>query len=440
MTFLYIEHKQSREISKAVWLPAIWLLYSGSKGLGIYFNINATMEAGSPPDRYFLLTLGIIGIFILQKKSHPWLSTLKKNRPLISIIVYMLISVTWSRVPGISLRRWSKEAIAIIIALLIISEKNYIESFSSAFRKTIYIALPFSLMLIKYFPEYGIQYGISSGELMWVGIAGQKNGLALICCFAIIFLLWFLWRDIPKWKISSTKVRTFIDISMIFLAVYLMMGPRRTFTYSSTSFLVLLIGVLSIFIFKTMVIKKSKINSNLISLILLIIIIIGIFMPFTGKIPIRQVPEIVGRDETLTGRIRIWNALTPYAYKKFVLGYGFGGFWTTSLAKQISISAHNGYLDTILNLGLVGLLFFSFFLISSAKRSSELVVSVWDESILVLSMIFMLSVHNISEATLSYVEAFPTSLIVLSSFLINEKYFLRQNNSRILERGSYGLQ
>ena len=415
---LYIDDKQFKGIGPAKWIPALWLLYSGSKGLGYWFNVRTTIEAGNPIDRYFLLSLGVLGFFILSKRRFSWNEALKKNHILSLIILYMLISTVWSRVPGISFRRWGREVIALIIGCLITSEKYPIRALLSAFRKVIFIALPYSLLLIKYYPQYGRDYHIHTGELMWLGIAGQKNGLALICSFSAIFLIWSLSKDLSQWKALTKRIPILIDLSMLILSVYLMMGPRRTFKYSSTSFIALLIGLIFIIVLRISMEKKTKIRAELI-IIATMIILIGTFMPFTGKIPIKGIPELLGRDSTLTGRTQIWNALVPYAQKRLILGHGFGGFWTTSLREQIAITSHNGYLDTILNLGLIGLIIFSFFLISLVSKCYKLTNNAWDITLLFLSMIFMFLIHNIAEASLGYLESFPSSLIVLFSFIIH---------------------
>lgn len=384
------------------------------------------MEEGSAPDRAFLLILGALGLFILSSRHFAWRQTLKKNYFIVLIVFYMLISTVWSTMPAISLRRWGREMIALIIAFLLLSERSPLRALISVIFRVIYLALPYSLLLIKYYGEYGWQYDRFSGELMWVGIAGQKNGLALICSFSAIFLIWSLWRDLSQWNLLSSKTPIFINLLMLILSIYLMMGPKTSFRYSSTSFLCLLIGIISIILLKTSINKRIK---NKIIILAIIIILLGTLMPFLGKFPIKGIPEILGRDSTLTGRTQIWRALVPYAQKKLIFGHGFGGFWTTSLVEQISISSHNGYLDTILHLGLIGLIGFSIFLVSFILKCYKLMGSAWDITILFISIIFMFLIHNISETSLGHLSSFPSSLIILSFFVINDAESNITNNS-----------
>jgi exopolysaccharide production protein ExoQ len=72
--------------------------------------------------------------------------------------------------------------------------------------------------------------------------------------------------------------------------------------------------------------------------------------------------ELLGRDATLTGRTELWDLLLAAVGERPWLGYGYGAFWeTTATSRAIweSIqwnpgSAHNGYVELLLGLGVVG--------------------------------------------------------------------------------------
>lgn len=73
---------------------------------------------------------------------------------------------------------------------------------------------------------------------------------------------------------------------------------------------------------------------------------------------------LLGRQEeagTLTGRIPLWIELSKYVQARPITGYGYGSFWTVARMRQIADSqgwqiahAHSAYLETVLNVGLVG--------------------------------------------------------------------------------------
>ncbi len=325
----------------------------------------------------------------------------------------MLISISWSNIPGISFRRWMREVITLIMVFLVASETNPAKAVITAFRRAIYFYLPFSILVINYFPHYGRDYGRWSGELMWTGLANQKNGLAEFCIFAAIFLIWSNWEKISNWKSLESKIPVYVDIFMFLLAIYLLMGPNRTLTYSVTSTISLLVGIAIMIVLSISMNKGVSINKNLVIFFMILIIFVGATMPFNPLVPIDKVATTFDREETLTGRTQIWATLAPYAYKKMLFGYGQGGFWTTAMRELTSSHAHNGYLDTILSLGVVGLTLFSIMFIYLARKVLNLQALYPHLAILLISILFMVLVHNIAESGFGSFSGFPNSLIIL---------------------------
>jgi len=71
----------------------------------------------------------------------------------------------------------------------------------------------------------------------------------------------------------------------------------------------------------------------------------------------------VQATENLTGRIPLWEALIEQVWQHPWLGVGFAAFWSPlhiaelgSIALMGRDSAHNGYLEELLNTGVVGLI------------------------------------------------------------------------------------
>jgi O-antigen ligase len=70
--------------------------------------------------------------------------------------------------------------------------------------------------------------------------------------------------------------------------------------------------------------------------------------------------DALGKDATLTNRTLIWDSVWQLMMAKQPLGYGYGAFWEGSSTGQTLAlfwniaHAHNGYLDLLLDLGIVG--------------------------------------------------------------------------------------
>lgn len=74
--------------------------------------------------------------------------------------------------------------------------------------------------------------------------------------------------------------------------------------------------------------------------------------------------QLVGRDATLTGRAPLWGMLMRAVAERPIAGFGYQAFWIpeAGLAEQVAAgvgwtvpTAHNGWIEVLLSLGVVGL-------------------------------------------------------------------------------------
>jgi len=88
--------------------------------------------------------------------------------------------------------------------------------------------------------------------------------------------------------------------------------------------------------------------------------------------------DVVGRDLTLGGRARMWDAIVTVWGAEPALGYGWGSAFSPQSTSAVEIasvmgwvvpSAHSGYLSVLLQLGVVGLAVFAVFVLQTAGRA-----------------------------------------------------------------------
>ena len=130
----------------------------------------------------------------------------------------------------------------------------------------------------------------------------------------------------------------------------------------------------------------------------------------------------LGRDETLTGRTKTWAELVPVVKSEPLLGFGFGSFWTTSRREFYEMSnAHNGYLDTLLDLGAVGLiLYVVWFLICTRRFQRALAVDFGWASLGICFLVMELA-YNISESALPSPAGQVMTVLILISFEMSRR-------------------
>ncbi len=94
-----------------------------------------------------------------------------------------------------------------------------------------------------------------------------------------------------------------------------------------------------------------------------------------------EIPQAIGKDFTLSGRTLHWESMWEEIGRHWLLGTGYAGFWNPeSIGMEIlheefvwlPNQAHNGYLDVLNELGLVGLFLFGMLIVRYFVRASRL--------------------------------------------------------------------
>ncbi|MEW6187421.1 MAG: O-antigen ligase family protein [Thermodesulfobacteriota bacterium] len=422
---LWLERKQGPEVSILSWIPTIYMLYVASKPLAVWFGAGGDdSDVGSPLDRNFLFILLCVGLLILIKRRFNWPKALKENYEVLLLLGFMFISISWSDIPFTSIKRWSRELIAVIMAFLLLTESDPRQAMQSILRRTIYILIPFSYILIHYYPHLGRMYGRWSGAQMWVGVTMQKNGLGRLCFFAAFFIIWTLirrWRGRDTFKV---KGQTRAEILVLIITMYLFFGLGTAGSSASgqLTFFVGLIGLLGL-----MILDKFKVQIGVVPLMVVIIavIIFGTYSLFERGSTLgsfSSVTNTYNRDETLTGRTEIWEVTLPIAMQRPFVGFGVGGFWTEEYRNTLKHSdPHSGYLGTLLDFGFVGLLVFSVFLLISCGKAQKVMTEDFDWGSLWFCILLMVVFHNMVETSLNTLANHSMGLILFLTVAIPKK-------------------
>jgi O-antigen ligase len=353
-----------------------------------------------------------IAFLLLIRRKFGWARAIKENAWVIALVVFMLASIFWSDIPFISFKRWTKEFLAILMAFFVISEPFPRQAMESIFRRTIYILIPFSLFLIKYYPKFGVNYSWSGGK-MWIGVTLHKNRLGQLCLIAAFFLIWSLVR---RWQGRNPSVmwyQTHLEIFILLLVLYLMRGPGGV--YSASAIAALAIGLLIYFGCSFAQKSKKIMGSRTVIIIVAAIILLGIVSVFNKGSIVSKFAPVLGRDETLTDRTQIWASLVSVVMQRPILGRGIG-FWRPRTRDLYQISeGHSGYLDGLLELGFVGILLISMFFFSSARKAQNVLSHDFDWGILWICYLIMALLHNITESSISSLASFFTTVVLFLS-------------------------
>jgi O-antigen ligase len=193
----------------------------------------------------------------------------------------------------------------------------------------------------------GSQWG---GESEYSGITLGKNELGYVC---FIMGFFFVRHGLAVWKMEKSKARrNQLLETAFFLWMIAWLFQKAN---SATSLGVFMLGLLIMYL-----LSRPWMNKRLIGTYAIGIVATGFLLESTLGIW-ELLAGLMGRKADLTGRVDIWNTVLQLQTSP-VFGTGFESFWLGERIEKIwrifwwkPNQAHNGYLETYLDLGLVGL-------------------------------------------------------------------------------------
>jgi exopolysaccharide production protein ExoQ len=400
----YLDRDKSLRTSTALWLPVIWLWIIGSRPVSLWLGVNAaTSESasqameGSPVDASVfagLLGIGIIALIGCKSRTR---ACLKASWPVLIYFAYCFLSILWSPYPDIALKRWTKDAGDLTMALIVATEAEPRAALRRLFSRVGFILLPASVLLIRY-SDLGRGYD-PDGNVMVTGVTTNKNTLGLITFVVSLGTLWSI-RALLRAKKQPNRRRHLLaqGTLLVFGLVVLMMANSATSTacFGLGAMLILATGLPSI-----------GRHPSRVHILVITIMLLGALTMLLGVGG--SVVHALGRKTDLTGRTDIWKAVIPLCPNPLI-GAGFESFWIGPAVAKLwrSLSGwfgvqglntpHNGYIEVYLNLGWLGLGLLAMIFINGYR--SACAAFRFDPEIASLSLGFLATaaIYSITEA------------------------------------------
>lgn len=348
--------RQKQDVTGALWVPLVWMLIICSRQPSEWLNTFGfqsgaiTLEEGSPFDASVYFSLILAGAYILKKR-HTQLSEIIRNNQWLTIFfVYCFLAIFWSDFPFVAFKRWIKVLGHPIMALIVLTEPNPVQALTSLMKRCAYVIVPVSILFLKYYPEYGRAFDVWSGAAINTGITLNKNALGADCLILGFFFFWYL-LQIRAGEPSRQRRYEFLLAGGFLLMIWWLLSRA----HSSTSLVSLFIAILIVLVLGLRFVDKRFIGTYLVIGALGLILAEWAFGIYANAI------QLLGKDATLTDRTLLWADLLKVEINP-ILGAGFESFWLGDRFREFAASrwwapnqAHNGYLETYLNLGMVGL-------------------------------------------------------------------------------------
>jgi len=371
-----------------------------SRQLSFWINVGGSGQSsnleGSPINVAFNGGLFLASILVLRRRGFSWGRFSSANKALVLLFTFFLSSMLWSFFPVPTLKRVIQEFGCVLTGLIILTEKDPTASLQVVFARVSYVLFPLSVVFMRYFPEIGRQISLVSGTHMLCGVTGHKNSLGEMTMVFCLVLLWDLMETRNHETVLHKKTESWTRLISLGIGLYLLV-----ICDSATALMCFLIGLVLLFAGKRLArIKNAR------QVIMFGVLSIGCLLAFEQVFEISsRIPVALGRDTTLTGRLDIWRVIMK-KNTGYLVGAGFRGFWETSEGLSISrelgtnrlITAHNGYLETYLNGGLVALFLLGAFIWSTGLNATRKLVK--GEPIGRLAVLFwpIAVIYNMSES------------------------------------------
>jgi exopolysaccharide production protein ExoQ len=343
---------------------------------------------GRPETRIFWPAMAAISVLLtVQSRSRLILPP-----HIICLLVYLAFagaSVLWAFSPERSFIRYLQQVMIVTsIALPAMLAARTVDMM-----RALFLCLAFALILNVFFVLRGdstiVMENFKLVNIGYQGYFSTKNQLGE--CASVAFLLSIHEILQRGWRRALGIIVNFIAILLVFLS------------HSKTAFGLALICPLLAWL--TLLLKKVTRLSP--AIILLTIPLCYALLSIISKYSIiSRVSYMLYNDSTLTGRTIIWDFARDEIARRPLFGWGYQSFWLVPDSPsfegpgwvKMMPNAHNGYYDTMLEMGYAGLAFLLVFIIATLHSIGRVADRDPTRARLVLSLALFFILYNFFES------------------------------------------
>lgn len=404
----YRDAGERASVSAGSWIVVVWAAIYGSRSVTEWFSHardspsrQSSLDEGNPVEALVSLFLITVGVAILFRRRIRLSSVFRENIWLVVFYLFWLMSVTWSDYPIITLKRLFKDLGNVVMVLVVLTDNGPIDAIKAVCTRVAYLCIPLSVILIRYYPDWGRAYvGYDQSELMWVGVATHKNTLGVLAFIGALFLLWDLLDNREtKWKAVNKGIygSRVLVLLMCWYLLVIANSATSLFCAALGSTMLIILGLPSVKGRPGIVEAFGLASAVLIAILDSVVNVKQLF-----------VQDVLGRDMTLTTRTEVWPLLFA-SQENPLVGAGFNSFWAgerlTRLFEDFGgiIQAHNGYLETYLNGGFIGVVLLVGLLLAAYARIRKKLALGAPEGRIKFILLILAIIYNNSEASFNKV-------------------------------------
>jgi O-antigen ligase len=308
------------------------------------------------------LMMASVGLALHIVNKDRALSTWARAWPLGALLLLVVLSILWSSVPDIALRRVVKQLFLIAVVAGIVmgaTSPRQIVGFTVLVTGAL-MAMNCAAVLLFHGAATG-PAGEFKGFLDHKNTAGQ---------FAMVTI--FVWFAAARWS-SGIWLKAGLYCGTLVWFLFLLGTDART------SILATIAAIVAVVILRHCI--RWPAAGIIFGLSMLFLFLCGVFALISFNISFSDlIASIEGRRTTFSGRGMVWQIAYNAFLEHKVLGTGYGSLWDVGGLPAVQVytdlhpttfllglsQAHNGYFDILATLGLVGAVVFFVFLANFA--------------------------------------------------------------------------
>ncbi len=306
---------------------------------------------------------------------------------LFAFLAYAGASVLWAFKPEFSSLRFVQEAILITSVVL----PTLLATRTADLMRCVFLCFALAVIVNFFFvlDQTPMIFGVQDGRVGYIGYFVFKGLLGE--CAAVAMLLALHETLYPGW-------RRIFGVIIIGLSIYLIFQSDSKGSLGIALLAPLLAG------FTSLIRKKMRVSPAIV-LLSLAAFYFGL-SSLVGDL-INRISWNMYGNYTLSGRTLIWDFVNYEIARAPLLGWGYGSFWLIGPDAPSIVEApgwiknmpcgHSGYLDTIVEMGYVGLVFLIIFILTTLRAIGQVVDRDPTRGWFLLSIAFYVILTNIIE-------------------------------------------
>jgi O-antigen ligase len=372
-------------------------------------GVNETLQSrmlNRPENRIVWPALATISI-ILAVRTRSRLSRLSLPPHIVCLLAYLAFagaSVLWAFAPELSFIRFVQQVMIITSIVL----PAMLAARTADMMRGMFLCFAFASILNVFFVLGRAPITMGSINIGYSGYFSFKNYLGEFAGIALILSLH---------EMLYPGLRRALGIIVVVIATLLLSLSKSKTSLGLALFAPFLAG-LTLIAVKIMRISPAVVLVSIIGLSASCYAVLSSVFDFN----INDVSQFLFGDPTLTKRTWVWDFALQMIARRPLLGWGYQSFWLAGPEAPSVVEApgwiktmphaHNGYLDTMLEMGLVGLALLVIFIIATLHAVGRVAKCEPARAWLVLSLALFIIISNGLEST--WMHAFDMLWVVFA--------------------------